>query len=295
MPIINFQREFLVVARKIRDELRAIRESTEQQSRRTSEELQAAKEKPDPTPEIRSILNTLQRIEDRQGTANESQGRHQRRNLIAQWSGVLAIVAYTSVAAWQGCTMSRTLKEIQKQTPKLAESADAARYGSRTAASALAENEKQFKIDERPYLTKDYVRLAEKPVKGRKLAGEVFWRNTGRTPAIHVHSWLRIDVLNHEPRNPAQWAAYAKAQKPQIDFGSGVGRSVSVEGNNPLEEPWFGEITSKTSHIYIYGAVVYQDVFGDQHESSVCAMYEPGSINELFLWGCKGSHTDDVK
>jgi hypothetical protein len=110
-----------------------------------NEQQQAANERPDPTPEMRSILNALQGIQAEQRTGNRSQDTYQKRNLVASWAAVIVLLAYTTATAYQACVMKGTLFEIKKQTPKLSESADAAKSAAGTASQALKDSEDSFK------------------------------------------------------------------------------------------------------------------------------------------------------
>lgn len=162
-----------------------------------------------------------------------------------------------------------------------------------TAKKALDTQAVQFRIDERPYLTAEYIRIAGKPEMGKKLAGEVLWKNVGKTPALKVRISMRIDVLDKEPCCSADWARKASSAKGMADLGSGLNRATSVEGDNPLSGEWFNKL-GHGSKLYIFGALVYRDVFGDSHTSNFCAFYKPGSIQELALWACETEHSNDM-
>jgi hypothetical protein len=163
-------------------------------------------------------------------------------------------------------------------------------YGRFWVITEVKTNAEQFKIDERPYLINEYIRIAKKPAIGEKLAGEVLWKNTGRTPALKVHVFIRIDVLERDPCCPADWASTAKHAHSSLEIGSNLSRSTPVEGDNPLSKQWFDPIIGGSSKIYIFGALVYHDIFGDSHESDFCAFYTPNSISELFLWATENGN-----
>ena len=185
--------------------------------------------------------------------------------------------------------------EMRDATLATKKAATAAETAANVASQALKESGNQFKIDERPYLIKEYIRLAAKPAMNEKLYGEVLWKNTGKTPALRARIQLKIDVLDKEPNTPLEWLNNAKKQKARNEIGSTLGRSSFLSGDNPLGPVDYGKIKTKKSHVYIFGAISYADIFGGTHETFVCARYDPDSVNELYLWPCEGEHANDVK
>jgi hypothetical protein len=177
------------------------------------------------------------------------------------------------------------------------QSADAATKAADLAEGALKASAEQFRVDERPYLIKEYMRLAAPPKIGSRLAGEVLWKNTGKTPAINGGVYLRIDVLDQQPNSLEEWMRLSTQAVQRGEMGSGLGRSTPVVGDNPLSAYWYERISRGKSKLYIFGAFSYQDMFGanDWHVTYACAVYQPGSVNELYLWSCEKPETNALK
>jgi hypothetical protein len=164
--------------------------------------------------------------------------------------------------------------------------ADAATVAADTASETLQHSTKQFELDERPYLVKEYIKI-KKPEMGEKLFGEVLWRNTGKTPALHASMYLRIDVLDQESDSPEEWESLARNNASgHLEIGSNLTRATDVTGDNFLSGEWWNRISARTHKLYVFGALVYEDIFKEWHATDFCGLYEPGSIEEASLWAC---------
>lgn len=88
-------------------------------------------------PELASIAGALEGIGNEYRRENRETTKHQDRNFWVQVAGVAVVVIYAGVTARQACIMNDTLKEIQKQTPKFTESADAAKNAADSASASI--------------------------------------------------------------------------------------------------------------------------------------------------------------
>jgi hypothetical protein len=218
----------------------------------------------------------------------------------ASTDAAIAASANAEIARWALMDAEEssafTLGQMEAQTAAQDKSARAAQGASITAAQTLESTKKQFQIEVRPYVVKTKVHLAEIPTINNKLLGEVCWQNTGRTPALEFSSVVHIDLLAQEPDNPTKWVEDALTRsESKGDIGSGIERCFPVRGDNPLSKYWEGQIESGGRVLYIWGAVIYKDVLGLSHYSTVCGAYERESVNPLYLWACNDTKKNAVK
>ena len=265
---------------KIQDQIRAI-----------AEQSKTEKKEDCPPPEVVARLTFPAGIDTEK---NASEKRKQRRDRWRLFVEVLTLIA----VVWYGAVAYHQWRQMVRATNASVEASRAASCSARTAASALEESKKQFRIDERPYIVKEYIKIA-KPAKGEKLLGEVLLRDTGRTPALHGRVFIRIDVLQKEPANYRDWLKRAKdASTGYMEIGSTLSRSIPVSGDNVLGDPWMSGITDETYHVYIFGVFVYDDVFHDSHETYFCGRHDIGTREErsasniivFSLWACRGGN-----
>jgi hypothetical protein len=186
----------------IRKHLEQLRDAIKEHQTATENTAKAQQKEPTPAPKVDAELHLPKAIEDAiTKQSNEGDG-WKKANVLTSGATALFTALAFAAAFWYAF-------EAHKQTPKIKDSAEAAESAATTATRALAENGKQFRIDERPYLVKEYIKIL-KPAISEKLFGEVIWRNTGRTPALHGRSWIAIDILAKEPTDSEEWVRKAR-------------------------------------------------------------------------------------
>ena len=113
---------FIMISSKILAELRniatalgALGNGTGERAEATRKNNEASQEKV-PPPYVQPIVDISEAIDCDAKTAAANEPRYQNRTFWLSVAGVVAVVAYTTVAAFQWCTMNRTYGEIQAQT-----------------------------------------------------------------------------------------------------------------------------------------------------------------------------------
>ena len=106
-------------------ELRIIGDSLQKQRKTESEDQQSGEESKTP-PYTQPIVDISEVIRSTSASSETNERRYQNRNLLVSIAGVVAVIAYTTVAALQGCIMHRTYREIKAQTAAAQDAANAA-------------------------------------------------------------------------------------------------------------------------------------------------------------------------
>jgi len=289
MDIIS--QRFIAIGNRIIAELRLLRTTIQQQIEAITKQAQTNNQEQQSTKEVRAELHSPQPIEV---NAHSDDKGHPRRDKIR-----LVVEGFTLAAAVTlGILAYRQWKQMVKATNASVDASHAASWSAQTAAIALEESKKQFRIDERPYIVKEYIKIA-KPTKGEKLLGEVLLRNTGRTPALHGRVYAHIDVLQKEPTDYRDWLKKSKdADTGYMEIGSNLDRSLTASGKDALSDIWMSAITDESYHVYVFGVFVYDDVFHESHQTYFCGRHDVGTREErsasniivFSLWACHGGN-----
>ena len=97
-----------------------------QEQRKSASKEQETGQEPQAPPYTEPIVDISEAIRSTSDASAKNEERYQNRNFRVSIAGVIAVVAYTTVAAIQSCTMHKTYNEIVKQTPKISQAAGAA-------------------------------------------------------------------------------------------------------------------------------------------------------------------------
>jgi hypothetical protein len=187
---------------------------------------------------------------------------------------VLAIIGIVALCIYNGqlSVMRGQLGEIIKQYPELQKSANAATSASSTANGAFEESKKEFRIQQRPYIT-----LSELRPNGQLMAGDnkllLSIHNSGRTPALNIrillNAYINQRAIMHT--NPTERSESVLASDKQISNLY----TVTLSGSD------FAETSSR--EFTVMGTIRYTDIFREWHVTSFCGRY---SIKEQALKFC---------
>jgi hypothetical protein len=177
---------------------------------------------------------------------------------------ILAIIGIFALCIYQGQlnVMRGQLGEIIKQYPELQKSANAATSGSNTANGAFEESKKEFRIQQRPYIT-----LSELRPNGQLMAGNnklvLSIINSGRTPALKIHILLNAYINQRVimNTNPAERSESVLASDKQISNTY----TITLSGSD------FAETSSR--EFTVRGTIRYTDIFREWHITSFCGRY----------------------
>jgi hypothetical protein len=189
---------------------------------------------------------------------NTNEDRRFFWNILIQGSTLFAVAIYAGLTAWQACST------------KVA--ADAARDN-------IIQVERNTHLDERAW-------LGIEAIPGTAKIGEFFgaivnFKNSGKTPAINMRHAGLMDKGESEPDAFAQCAdALNKPNRGIVEPGGINSIPVSTRDNWPkLIKNWQESPDFKGKKIYIYGCIVYDDIFLEkQHWLTFCSSWKD-SIN----------------
>jgi hypothetical protein len=287
----DLERRFLAIAQWIRHDVSAIRESQQQQEQTAHKQYQTAIERQDPSPDIGSVLNTLQGISEQYRTANHNEDNYQRRNLFVQRAGVIVLALYTTATFWQGCEMRRAAKAAEDAvTQAKADNAAAISTQEKIAKDSLAAAQHlaqqslsadidQFRLDQRAWMA---VRgIGPAPEVGKVWNPEVVFTNTGKTPAVNMRISCLFDVSPENRFSKEQPYGIGSLVPPNDIY------SCKLSGNRTgtvITQDALKALTSGSVTVHIHGSMVYEDIFGETHWLKFCRTMDPDGT----VWGqCK--------
>ena len=133
-----------------------------------------------------------------------------------------------------------------------------------------------LEIVERAWVGPTDLKLIRKPTPSEDVTIDVFWTNTGRTPALNVIV-RRMIHLSYEPvpqfPTPAEefWLTGFLSKATLFPGATSKGSS-SLQ----VSEQEVNLINQGEAWIYLFGAIDYEDVFGKRHRTQFCNVYKPG-------------------
>jgi hypothetical protein len=167
------------------------------------------------------------------------------------------------------------------------QSADAATSAARTASDALAESKRSIHLDQRAWLQidpqppqDDLERFGSSWRTGKIISIGI--RNTGKTPALHIHGHVRFQDIKNTFPNPSY--------KDNLDFSYKDTPRVPVTGQAIVSIPTlhpngsFSQIVRGGTHtneahveMFIHGELRYCDIFKEEHLMRFCLKWVPSS------------------
>jgi hypothetical protein len=211
--------------------------------------------------------------------------------LVLGTVGILVAAGTGFAIVWQDVIASSTLAELQRQYPQLEKSATAADSASHSAADAVQTSVRQFRQDERPYIWPYPVAGVNNvvlPPIGQAIYIRIDFKNSGRTPAIHViptHSITIVAPKMEARRQAREFIAKYPAIPGAVVPPELIGTAPTGYGPN-LTDTILKDIKNGTWEIYVVGAVKYDDLFQPpttSYETMYCFSFNP---NGLPFGGC---------
>jgi len=155
-----------------------------------------------------------------------------------EFLGILAAITIAAVAVWQ-----------MQQTNE-----------------ALAIQRSQIDLDERAWVTVDKVEA----LPGSTNIFLITIKNTGKTPAINTVLWRSIILTNKDavftcPLNPTN-------MPPKFIILGPDSTSTGDTSSMPVSNADWRHVyyTNPTDHLYLYGIIKYDDIFGRHHWTRFC-------------------------
>lgn len=266
-------------------ELRLLRNGVQQLIDANRESQQVREQGYRPPPEVRAILDAPRGIETRKSAEDaQDERRYQGWSLLVQGVLCVATIGAFLAAAYYACyakkqwkTMNDTYGEIKTQTTAAQRAAEAASRSADAAKTSVDNSDRNFRIQERPYVVVKNVKF-DTPLKAGSMGIAVIVDNSGHTPALKVTyaGALYIDKTKVEGKLTAG------------EGESVIGSQMPTEKHYSLDisEPDASRITNN-SVLKLEGIIRYTDIFNDWHPTTYCFVYD--SKQKLFKFCPSGN------
>lgn len=251
----------LAELKRIREHLHQLRDAVNDQKTATESAAQAYQQKPEPAPQIHAALSLPKTVEDAIAKKHDEPNGWQKANVLTSGATAFFTLLAFIAAFWYAC-------EAHQQTPKIAESADAAKNTVAAAREAT-------QLDQRAWIG---VGLPPFEIKiNERAAPRVRVFNSGKTPAYIKR---RVSII--EPLPKGQYPVFTPRENTgEVDETMSVispgseyfvshsfKKGVLDERLNPLE---FNAITKGDIVFYIWGQIDYEDIFYIPHWIQYCS------------------------
>lgn len=165
----------------------------------------------------------------------------------------------------------------RRQTLATEHSANAAGDSVKLGKAAIDSSVRSFQIDQRPYLTAQIPRFVGDvgPTADKQVSTNLTFKNIGKTPATELQVFRRLVVMGPQPSTQALIAVIekqfsegypVKREKTNQDLAPGVDFFTTAEGPT-LTKTDVDSLRTAAKVIYVFGAVLYADSFGNQHRT----------------------------
>lgn len=181
------------------------------------------------------------------------------------------------------------MKNASNQTRDLiqqnADQVAAAQSSAAAAKETVEAMRRSIRLDQRAWLSIEQVTVSGLKFEGR-LEISIKITNTGRTPAKHANLGMNVDPVENgkEPRfyfaDPTGGSAVIFPKGEYSNFGV-----LNCTPEN-LKKILSGEIV-----VWVYGKIVYEDIFGSKHWLKFC--YSMNAQQETFNIHTEHNETDD--
>ena len=218
---------------------------------------------PQPQPAPVVTVNTVLEIPVAIREYYESKNKHRWGNRLKN----LLEIAAVGVAVWLAFLNRGVLNEIQEQTPKIIESADAAKRAADTAALTV-------RLDERAWLI---VRYPAIPMNvGSRISVPLTFENTGKTTAKNLVGVIAVSITDAgaKPdftyvRGYYSWnSGYLPQNTPDTQYWNALDRKTRKD--IILTGPINDSVRSGKSVVTINGRIEYDDIFKVHHWIAFC-------------------------
>jgi hypothetical protein len=165
------------------------------------------------------------------------------------------------------------LIRMKDQSRAMHRSADASVNAAVTANDTLKNSRSAFRQEQRAYLSATAFVMSSPAVvtdkSGRHVCGDVHAANSGRTPAFNIEIF-RHATYGQDAESTVKGLAIPK-NTPNGDVLGTVGDKYGTACTPVVDSPTEQSLTNGSLPLYIYGAIEYDDIFGDHHETGFCS------------------------
>lgn len=274
------------VAESLEKSLRKAIEEVASKIETATSEYKNENSKPKPDPTIHAVLNRPQVEIEQENTRytqhEQREGRHEGRDRVRLLVEAVALmigaaVAVANIALW---VQTRRATEIAKISAEAAKkSASAAESQAESLQNQTAENIREFRLAQRPWVVVKTIDLGIVSTDGKPtLKVLTIFTNSGKSPAFDIkviHSGVQT---NYGPLNVDKWVRDRKEVNPNKVITSAV---LVPDDTSPLPtediaitELQSAQIRHKTLWVYDFGEIQYVDSFGTAHKTIYCGLYD---------------------
>jgi hypothetical protein len=213
---------------------------------------------------------TRQRREDEQHEFARAQVKTNRR--LAWFTGLLVLGTFCGIGIgiWQA-TISQTAVNVASRT--LDETVRSNKAQDLASATSLQATVDSFQLDQRAWVGAIGISPVQQQTPDKPLAFNVIFRNTGKTPALHVRvkgGVVRdLATILHNPDSlPMIPIPVSAVIMPN-------GSSILPLKSNRIPDEMLKGLNDGTLRITGYAVVTYEDVFHRMHLTKTCIYLEP--------------------
>lgn len=238
---------------------------------------------------VNAVIRQSEAVEREQTTRQDDAQRTQNIIAVAACFAFVAALAYAVIA-------QLTLGQIREQTAQiyrqsdvenagashkaaedfaqlkvLQEQAGAAQASAVAIQNQLRQQERTFRIEERPYVSLENIRF-DPPLEQNHLPATIKWdfHNAGKTPALKVT--FTIDGFFDNTKIAEAPRDFDSEMTIASDRSTGGQIRILIQGPGDFER-----IMGGTERFSIKGTITYWDIFKESHPTTFCAVYDPKS------------------
>jgi len=188
--------------------------------------------------------------------------------LLVVVTGFLVIYNYRLWKANAGL-----LEVSQEQSRDMKESLNISRNSANAAQKSADFAEEALHISERAYLTINYIGFKKPWQIDERVEIEMKIINRGRTPAHLIEIFNKVEIVENLPETPI----YSKGSSKFMQSIVAAGNQHTIQGlfGPIITQVLFDDIMSIKKTLYVWGRIIYQDVFKKQWVTAFGAEHSP--------------------
>jgi hypothetical protein len=239
---------------------------------------------------VRDFIEQFKAFREHQECSDDQASMRERFTLATLIATVIFTALTFIVFYLQLEEMRRAYDPIKNQAIAATNAADAAKESADVA-------KKTMQIDQRAWIGVESIdAIPRTPETGKTLSANVRMRNTGKTPARNIRQVGSLDAITGAPtskyvgtvRLAGNLSPNASATIPFTPLGDGNHQPLR------LNDEILAALRAGQLKLVVHGRIDYDDVFGDPHWTTYCALLAV-PFNEQFEL-CEGQNdTDDYK
>jgi hypothetical protein len=196
-------------------------------------------------------------------------GAAERQTSIAEKALDLAKQSASSQAG----DMERARKSAERSASAAEESKDIARDNAEIARSQLQNSIRLFHLDQRARVVVAGLQMVASVVPDQPTRFSATILNSGKTPAIRVHSRMWIYPYPTFPQEPMRYSYTGSREESEHDLGPGI--QIDVPNEITLNKATIDAMDRNVVRLWVYGLTTYRDVFNPDvvHTTKWCGYY----------------------